>query len=1274
MEVELENERRLVDGWLSTNFPETGTSDGDSTGACGRGGDSEGVAGTSGTGPGITEGCEEGVMTVKLLTFLCSEVQLLSEFARKRFYPVLNVAGDRVISGSASLMGDSELQLAGLLPLLQDVLDFLEQLESLLSNLLCQVAAASSDGTKLVKDNVVGTSLKCVGRGLVVLLTVQTMVTLKILPLFFSYRRMLHTMMSKSDRVNAELSVLEEVQEQVVHQEESLRMGAFTNFIDAHVKHGRLGDILRGKKAGVMIETYIKTTISSISRRLNQYDENLWDREDLLGVLLLFVTFCWGGACPKDRKLLRVILDVHQKSPVLPLYCNLVVNPSRFLMDMLPSSMLSLIPYDYTSQASIQSSTHLSNLMSSVEINMETISFRGSVWSMELCALMDQGGDGFDVVQFITLVMEGVQLLVYVKGLMRSVVQLHVEQLEPLSKANLSIVANCIFSLKLLGESVEKCRNHVREHRKEFMEHYSNKMRAHLDSVQNVVHTMERNLRARRMDVGGNNRKVMEKLDICSFWVKIGLQALQGSTTLPQRFILEFTMESLSKVGILPEWVDTVGRVCLNRMEEAERIGDVLDSLVRCEFLYFHPELIRNAFQDVFTHPEEASKLPYLINGFLDAHHLVEQAGFGSKTVMLENEVHSLLRVHLIDPLSKRVESDLFQIVKQKGSDPFDRIRGNVLPLLKLRPLRLILREVSPAQCVTEHLSKTFRKLTIRGDLDWKTLCRLRNMAREKYGLDVEEIDCADGTAPASLDRITTREGLNAFVGSHMYNMHSQTFVANPRATTAQAMGVLPRMIGIDHFVNLIQADVVQVGSRALECLSDRSNVGNGNDESSHTNDNGNGDCGNGGNDVNRGVGDGESGLARPLSRAESRPDGIRPEVDASTSGEGMVVALGGLRHVVSGSAVPSMEGGSNTNENVQWSFLPHLADSRWKGSGRSLEALTSARQDPFPPGRVSCLVSILKQFIVEKMKELAELCASPETRSVFSQTTQRWHNARKAVAHHYPVAQAEIVRKEVIALLKAGTLSLNPLHRLRFHIVDLGKAVAIVMSLYHALSRFREQTLALLPRDFTLSNDSMGDFLGHIRAPEGVIEVGQDFDSAIAGFGRVSVVGAQYNKTLRGVFAEGNGAELAGEPSLQNLYILAPALTLDHVESMRSLKGQYQGLGLVTSATVTDDSFAIGLSYLLTMFDQVQKFAELLWFDSAHKDYHVRLNRLEVGPAARGRRAQGRRQDTDSQQAIRVMETLQGTMDELRLLEHTMTCAQLFFKLPDRDEQPTGI
>lgn len=81
----------------------------------------------------------------------------------------------------------------------------------------------------------------------------------------------------------------------------------------------------------------------------------------------------------------------------------------------------------------------------------------------------------------------------------------------------------------------------------------------------------------------------------------------------------------------------------------------------------------------------------------------------------------------------------------------------------------------------------------------------------------------------------------------------------------------------------------------------------------------------------------------------------------------------------------------------------------------------------------------------------------------------------------------------------------------------------------------------------------------------------------------------------------------------LKSLFIFLPAMSLNHIESMISLKNQYQNTLKSRPICITEDSFAFGTSYLLSMLNQSEKFSGLNWFDSVYKHYQVKFNRIKV-------------------------------------------------------------
>jgi len=1275
-EEQLSSERRFLDLWLESNFPAKTTTEGQSfwsrTDAEWPTRENSHFAAWE-VGPSAQDSWQNVRKSFLVLTFLCSEVHLLEQFAQKKFYPVLYVIGGSLVRGHFPPMGDLELQLANLLPTLQDVLDFLEQLDSLLGNLLCQSCAIVLDDALEIKRKVISTALKCASRGLVVLFTLQTLVSLKILPLFFNYRRMLHTMMSKTNRHGAELGLLEEVQEQVVRLEESLRLGAFTSFIDSKIKHGVIGKHFQRKALSSLMESYFLESIEYCFSQLDTANENVFARSDLLATLALFVGYCWAaGGNPKDKKVLKAVLEIHQRAPLLPLYSNLVVVPARFLLDMLPASHLSSLPYDYLKQANLQSNAYLQTFQKAMSARLDKISFRGAVWATELCALISEGEGSLsaaDREQFLTLLMEGLHMMTHLRKALDQMVQLHVEQLQPMSRDTLRCVTSCICYLKLLSGHIARSWNLIEENMEFFLEHYKLLLLDQFKKAHDHLIQLERNdgtLRMRKVlnRLGASYQYSPEYLTVCAKLIKMGIQSLQEKASTPQRLLLNFILHSITEFQIVPDSFEIEGLACLKQMEVTEEIGYFLQKMGRCDSLYFHPELMRNAFQLLLQHPEEANKLPHLVNGFLDVRFLGEEAGVHDSASMFENDVTSMMKVYFLDPLSRIIERDLLKLVcvdyltstSQRTEEM--ECQNNVLPLLQLGSLSLISRDLNISDVVKTRLALTLRKLTSRGEIQWEDLSRVKNMAQEKYGMTLELLEPFDGSTPTTLDRLGTMEGVRAFVASYMFQLHSFSFVLSPR-TPSNPRHDLPEVVGIEDFMELVQADITQVGCTALASLTPQNELVEVLSEPSP-------------------VVEMDSGQVpfSPSPKSEEVNQGdAQGRQEGTSDGRGSVSAHFQSSGMDSFKKSPSIPITSLNPDISQWTFLEkskELSGGVSIGSGNSLRPATSA-QGLEKDGRITTFMSILKTVLKEKLSEISDLCSASETRSVLSQTSQRWQNSQKAVGYQYPVPQAELVRKEVMALMKAGTLTTNIIHKLRFLIGDIGKIVSMVMLVFHGAASVRDRTFVLFPRDVLLSYSCLTDFLEQISVPEKIYQEGIDIDLTFSGFKPLSSVHVRHMALLEPVFD--NALDDHQLEVLRNLFVLAPAMSLDHIESMRSLKNQYQGSSLNKITANTEDSFAVGLAFVLSMLNQTQKFDACHWFESSCRQYHMRLDRtkaiFQTQRASAVPQSLRRPQDTETQRNLALIDTIKGTITELRLLEHSFLCATVLLKRQSNFPRP---
>lgn len=65
-----------------------------------------------------------------------------------------------------------------------------------------------------------------------------------------------------------------------------------------------------------------------------------------MGTLALFVlrATLGGQVAPADRKLMKQFLELHKRTPLVPLYINTAVQPTAFLIEWLPENHMGLVP------------------------------------------------------------------------------------------------------------------------------------------------------------------------------------------------------------------------------------------------------------------------------------------------------------------------------------------------------------------------------------------------------------------------------------------------------------------------------------------------------------------------------------------------------------------------------------------------------------------------------------------------------------------------------------------------------------------------------------------------------------------------------------------------------------------------------------------------------------------------------------------------------------------------------------------------------------------
>ena len=60
---------------------------------------------------------------------------------------------------------------------------------------------------------------------------------------------------------------------------------------------------------------------------------------------------------------------------------------------------------------------------------------------------------------------------------------------------------------------------------------------------------------------------------------------------------------------------------------------------------------------------------------------------------------------------------------------------------------------------------------------DWRTYAEMRNLAQEKYGIEMTEVHLPSGTLEQGVDALEIMRNIHVFVTRYNYNLNNQIFV-----------------------------------------------------------------------------------------------------------------------------------------------------------------------------------------------------------------------------------------------------------------------------------------------------------------------------------------------------------------------------------------------------------------------------------------------------------------------------------------------------------------
>lgn len=131
-------------------------------------------------------------------------------------------------------------------------------------------------------------------------------------------------------------------------------------------------------------------------------------------------------------------------------------------------------------------------------------------------------------------------------------------------------------------------------------------------------------------------------------------------------------------------------------------------------------------------------------------------------------------------------------------------------PFLDVKPIRCFDEFLSIKGATESYLDRIFYDYTTASSTDWNTYSEMRNLASQKYGLDLHEPHLPSKTLEQGCDVLDILRNLNAFVSQHFYNINTQMFIE--RASNNKFL----RTTNIRHVANSIRTHGIGIMNTAV--------------------------------------------------------------------------------------------------------------------------------------------------------------------------------------------------------------------------------------------------------------------------------------------------------------------------------------------------------------------------------------------------------------------------------------------------------------------------
>uniref|UniRef100_H2ZAQ0 WASH complex subunit 4 n=1 Tax=Ciona savignyi TaxID=51511 RepID=H2ZAQ0_CIOSA len=707
------------------------------------------------------------------LSALCVEINLLENEAKTDFYDAL-LFYEETAEDEKRQDGEEQVEIGRVLPLLQKLSCFGQRCAEVIKNVVQQLAALHNRSMPNVMD-VSHVHLTTVYEHLCSLLTV--LVTLDEIILsnavlknhWIMYKMMMKSVHHNPSNYGVALEKLKPLEKLIVHLEKRIIDGKLTqycfrqNFDDSGIP------VSKNSYFAEEFTYNMKTLFLQLDAKLADPAESKQHLQ-FVGLCSLF-TLHYLIFRNLDRKLLRQLWDSHKKLPCVTLIGHATWTVDGYMASNLPAQCKA-IDGKMSDQVAQNRNAWLSSKVQSIQRECQGYYALVNSWMVKMISMPDQESSLVDLGSQSKVYIEGYRLICSLRHTVETMLNLHLVTNKPMTVNEVACLCRMITMCKAVADSFFQHSMHVSQSGSRIVQNEQFQVLTLLQAAKKRV-VSDRKYSDRRLDI-------LSSLMVCETCVN-------GAPTTQRMIVTKLALSIANQSKMLrdEEHASLLAKFEKMRIFGSLGILQAASTASDQSVFYWHRNLLTNYFERLCQNPSDAASLHYMFSALEDCVSGMKKSKHLSSPQLLitayKDEVHQGLRVNLLDKICKEIENDLRLSVhthlKLNDRNPFRVTIKSLRQLLALQPVKFLGSFISVKEYVTHYLDQTFYNLTTVALHDWRTYGQMRNLAAQRYQLEMQEVHLPNQQLEQGLDVLEIMRNIHVFVSKYLYNLNNQIFV-----------------------------------------------------------------------------------------------------------------------------------------------------------------------------------------------------------------------------------------------------------------------------------------------------------------------------------------------------------------------------------------------------------------------------------------------------------------------------------------------------------------